>query len=142
MHLISSHSLSPIPIEVLVSGLNFGPSILYTSPNQVLNQSTSSLISEPPFDKSNFICPMVLSPDVKPAYTLMPSRISWCSTPCRAHSPFVLQTSGKRNHVVQATNSGYTKPRARILAPRAQHVPNHVPTLNQSPTTSFRKRTS
>ena len=41
----------------------------------------------------------------------MPSRISWYSTPCPSHSPFVLQTSGKLNHVVRATNSGYTKPR-------------------------------
>ena len=142
MHLISSHPLSPIPIEVLVSGLNFGPSILHTPPNPALTQTTTPLISKPPFDKSNFMCLMVLSPNVKPTYTLMPSHISWHSTPCPAHSPFVLQTSGKPNHVVRATNSGYTKPRALILAPGAQHVPNHVLTLNQSPTTPFHNRTT
>ena len=74
---------------------------------------------------------------VKPTYTLMPSHISWHSLPCLVHSPFALQTSGKPNHVVQATNSVYTKPRASTPTPGAQHVPNHVPTLNQSLTTPF-----
>ena len=49
----------------------------------------------------------------------MPSRISWHSTPCPSHWPFVVQTSGKPNHVVRATSSGYTKPRA-IFSPQ-QH---------------------
>ena len=84
---------------------------------------------------------MVLSPNVKPTYMLMPSCISWHSTPYSSNSPFALQTSGIPNHVVRATNSGYTKPYARILASGEQHVPNHVPTLDQSPTTPFHKRT-
>ena len=84
---------------------------------------------------------MVLSPNVKTTYTIMPSHISWHSATCFTYSPFMLQTSGTPNHVVQATNSGYTKPRARILALGAQHVPNHMPTLNQSPATPFHKRT-
>ena len=142
MHLISSHPLSPIPIEVLVLGLNFGPSILHTPPNPALTQSTSPIISEPPLDKSNFTSLMVLSPSVKPTYKLMASRMSWHSKPCPSHSPFAVQTSSKPNHVVRATNSGYTKPRALILAPGAQHVPNHVLTLNQSPTTPFHNRTT
>ena len=58
-------------------------------------------------------------PSVKPTYKLMPSRISWHSTPCPSHWPFVVQTSGKPNHVVRATSSGYTKPRA-IFSPQ-QH---------------------
>ena len=37
--------------------------------------------------------------------------------------------------------SGYTKPYARIIASGEQHVPNHVPTLDPSPTTPFHKRT-
>ena len=112
------------------------------SPHTTLTQSTAPLISEPPFDKSNFICPMVLSPNVKPTYTLMPSRISWHSTPFPTHSPFALQISGKPNHVVWATNGGCTQPHARILALAIQHLPNHLPTLNQSPTTPFHKRTT
>ena len=35
--------------------------------------------------------------------------------------------------MVRATNSGYTKPHAHILAPEAQHVLNYMPMLNQSP---------
>ena len=116
--------------------------MFHTPPNLVLTQSTSPIISEPPLDKSNFTSLMVLSPSVKPTYRLMPSCISWHSTTCPSHSPFALQTSGKPNHVVQATNSGYTKPCARILAPGAQHVPNHVFTLIQSPTTPFHNRTT
>ena len=84
---------------------------------------------------------MVLSAIVKHTYTLMPSRISLHSTPGSTHSPFALQTSGLPNHLVWATNNGCTKPCARILAPGAQHVPNHMPTLNQSPATPFHKRT-
>ena len=80
---------------------------------------------------------MVLSPNVKPTYTLIPSRISWHSTPCSTHSLFALPTSSILKHVVWATNSGYTGPLARILAPGAQNVPNHVPTLNQLPATPF-----
>ena len=94
-------------------------SILHTPPNPAPTQFTSRLISKPPFDKRNFICLMVLSSNVKPTYTLMPSHISWHSTPCSTHSPFVLQTSSIPKQVVWATNSGYTKPRARILAPGA-----------------------
>ena len=120
---------------------NFGLSILHTSSNPALTQSTSSLISDPPFDKSNFICLMVLYPNVNPTCMLMPSRISWHWTPCSTNSPFTQQTSGLPDHVVLTTNSWYTKPRARILAPGAQHVPNHMPTLNQSPATPFHKRT-
>ena len=45
----------------------------------------------------------------------MLSHISQHSTPCHSYSPFVLQTSGKPNHVVGAINSGYTKPRATFL---------------------------
>ena len=116
------------------------PSILHTPPNPALTQSTSPFISKSPLNKNNFICPMVLFPNVKPTYTLMSSRISWHSTPCSTHSPFALQTSGIPNHAVCATNSWYTKPRVCILAPGAQHVPNHVPTLNQWPATPFHKR--
>ena len=144
MHLISSHPLSPIPIEVLVLGLNFGPSILHTPPNPALTQTTTPLISKPPFDKSNFMCLMVLSPNVKPTYTLMPSHISWHSTPCPAHSPFVLQTSGKPNHVVRATNSGYTKPCAtfspqehsmyQTTCPHSTNHLQHHPTKGQHDT--------
>ena len=139
---MSSHPLSPIPIKVLVSSLNFRPSNLYTPPNPALTQSTSPLISEPPFDDSNILCLLVVSRNVKSTYTLMPSRTSWHSTPCPAHSPFALGTSGKPNHIVRATNSEYTKPRTHFLAPGAQDLPNHVPTLNQSPTTPFHKRTT
>ena len=123
--------------------LGFGRSnqLLHTPPNPALTQSTSPLINELPFDKSNFTCPMILSPNVKPTYMLMPSSISWHSTPSPAWSPFALQTSGKLNHMVRATKRGYTKPRAHVLAPRAQHVPNYVPTLNHSPTTPFHRRT-
>ena len=123
--------------------LGFGRSnqLLHTPPNPALTQSTSPLINELPFDKSNFTCPMILSPNVKPTYMLMPSSISWHSTPSPAWSPFALQTSGKLSHMVRATKSGYTKPRAHVLAPRAQHVPNYVPTLNHSPTTPFHRRT-
>ena len=84
---------------------------------------------------------MVLSPNVKPTFMLMPLPISWHSTPCSTHSLLVLQTSGIPNHVVRAKGIGYTKPRACILAPGAQYVPNHVPTLDQSPATLFHKRT-
>ena len=63
----------------------------------------------------------------------MPSHILWHSTPCSIHSPFALKTSCIPNNVLRATNSGYTKPRAHILAPGAQHVLNHMPMLNQSP---------
>ena len=50
-------------------------------------------------------------------------------------------TSGIPNQVVWATNSECTKPRARILATGALHLPNHVPTLDQLTVTSFHKRT-
>ena len=69
------------------------------------------------------------------------SRTSWLLIPCSTHSPFALQTSGIPNHVVCATNSGYTKPGACILAPGPLHVPNQVHTLDQSTLTSFHKRT-
>ena len=124
---MSSHPLSPIPIKVLVSSLNFRPSNLYTPPNPALTQSTSPLISEPPFDDSNIICLLVVSRNVKSTYTLMPLRTSWHSTPCPAHSPFALGTSGKPNHIVRATNSEYTKPRTHFLAPGAQDLPNTCP---------------
>ena len=49
---------------------------------------------------------------------------------------------GIPNHVVWAINSdGYTKPHAYVLAPGALHVPNPVPTLDQSNVTPFHKRT-
>ena len=112
-------------------------SILHTPPNSSLTQPTPLLNSDPPFDKSNFICSIVASPNLKPTYTLLWSRISWL----RYHAPLALQTSGIPNHVFWATNSRYTKPRARILMPGAQHVPNHVSTLDQLPITPFHKKT-
>ena len=115
--------------------------LLYTPPNPALTQPTSPLINEPPFDKSNVTCPMILSPNLKPTYMLMLSRISWHSMPNPAESTFTLQTSGKPNHVVGAAKSGYTKPCARVLKPGAQLAQNHVHTHNQSPVTPFHKRT-
>ena len=79
---------------------------------------------------------------LKPTYyTLFQLRISWPLALCSTHSPFALQTSGIPNQMVWATNSGCTKPRARILATGALHVSNHVPTLDQLTVTSFHKRT-
>ena len=83
------HQLSPTPIEVIVSDPHFGQSILHTPPNPAPTHSTSPLTSKPPVEKSNFICPMVLFPNVKPTYTLMPSRISWHSTPCSTPLSFL-----------------------------------------------------
>ena len=71
----------------------------------------------------------------------MPSGIWLNLTPCCTHSPFALQILGFQNRVVLATNSEYTKPRARIFAPGEQHIPNHMPTHEESPVTSFHKRT-
>ena len=114
----------------------------HTPPNPALTQSTSNLIRDTHFDKSNFICPVGSSPNLYHSCTFLLSRTSWPSIPCSTHSPFALQTLGIPNHVVYLTNSGYTKPRARILAPGPLHVPNHVHTLDQSTLTSFHKRTT
>ena len=118
--------------------------LLHTPPNPALTQSTSPLISEPPLDKSNFTHLMVLSPSIKPTYKLMLPCISWHLTPCPSHSPFVLQTSGKRNHVVQATDSGYTKSRAafspqehsmyQTTCPHSTNHLQHHPTKGQHDT--------
>ena len=126
----------PLLTETLAFCLNF----VSTPPNPALTQPTSFLIRDSSFDKSNFICPMSSSPNLKGTCTLLLSRILWRLTPCLTHSPFTLQTSGIPNHVVCATNSGYTKPRSYILAAGALHVPNHVPTLGQLYVTSFHKR--
>ena len=76
--------------------------------------------------------------NLKPTYyTLLQLLISWPLTLCFTYSPFALQTLGIPNHVVWATNSGCTKPRARILATGAVHIRNHVPTLDQLTVTSF-----
>ena len=116
---LSFHPLSPISIEALVSGLNFGPSILHTPPNPAPTQSTPPLISKPPYNVN-----------VKPTYTLMSSRISWHLTPFSTHSPFTLQTAGIPNHVVWATSSGYTKPRLcqehSIYQTTCPHSTNHL----------------
>ena len=118
--------------------------MLHTPPNPAPTQSTSPLISEPPLDKSNFTRLIVLPLSVKPTYKVMPSRILWHSTPCPSHSPFVLQTSGKPNHVVPATNSGYTKPRAtfspqehsmhQTTCPHSTNHLQHHPTKGQHDT--------
>ena len=140
--IIKTSLIPPIPTEGLMSGLNFGPSILHKQSNPVPTHYASTLISKPRLDKSNFICPMVLSCNVtSTAYILIPLLISWHSTPCSTHSPFALQTSGIQIHVVRATESGYTKPRDHILGPKAQHIPNHVSTFNKSPATLSHKRT-
>ena len=79
----------------------------------ILIQPTSPLNNrDPTFAKSNFICLMCASPNLKPPDTLLSSRISWPSILCSTHSPFTLLTSGIPNHQVWATNSGYTKSRA------------------------------
>ena len=80
-------------------------------------------------------------PNLMPTYyTLLQLRISGPLTLCSTHSPFALQTSGIPNQVVWATNSGCTKPRARILPARALHALNHVPTFDQLIITSFHKK--
>lgn len=43
--------------------------------------------------------------------------------------------------MVLATGSEYTKPRARIFASGALHVPNYMPTIDQATVTSLQKRT-
>ena len=138
-----SHQLSPIPTEALVSGLHFclNTSSLNTPPKTALTHPTSPLIRDTPFDKSNFSCPMGSSPNPSRTFMFLLSRTSWPVTPCSTHSPFALQISAIPNHVVCATNSGYTKQRAHILAPGPMRVPNHVHTLDQSTSTSFHKRT-
>ena len=77
-------------------------SSLHTPLNPALTQPTLPL-SNPPFDKSNIICPMRASPNLKPNYTLLSSDISWPSIPRFTHSPFLLQTSVIPNHMVWAT---------------------------------------
>ena len=125
----------------LMSQLCPNTSDLHTPLNPALTQQTSPLIRDPPFDKINFICPMSASLNLKSTYMLLPSHTSWPSIPCSTHPSLVLQTSGIPNHMVYATNSGYTKPHARILVLGALHVPNHVRTLNQSTVISLHKRT-
>ena len=117
--------------------------------------SQHHLLTGTPFDKGNLVCGMSASPNLKPTYRSLLSHTSWSSisyppthtqTPTHAHThththtPFTLQTSGIPNHVVWATNSQFTKPRACIFEPRAVNVPNQVLTLNQSMATSFHKR--
>ena len=116
----------------LASQLYPNTSSLRTPPNTALIQPTSLLKEDPPYlIKVTSYAPWV-PPNLKPTYyTLLQLRISWPLTLCSTHSPFALQTSGIPNQVVWATNSGCTKPRARILATGALHVPNHVPTLDQ-----------
>ena len=75
-------------------------SSLHTPLNRVLIQSTSPLNGNPPFGKGNFMCLMGASPNIKPPYKLLLSRISWPSIPRSTHSPFPLQASGIPNHVV------------------------------------------
>ena len=60
-------------ITCLRSPLWTNISSLNTPPNPALTQPTSPLIRDPPFDKSNFICPMVASP--KAHYALLLSHI-------------------------------------------------------------------
>ena len=114
---------------------------LHTPPNPALIQPSTPLIRDPPFDKSDFTCPMGASPNLKSTCTLLLPHISWLSIPCSTHSPFVLQTLRTPNQVVWATNSGYTKPRAHILVPGALKIPNHVQRLDQSTVTSIHNRT-
>ena len=77
-------------------------SSLHTPLNPALTQLTSPL-SNPPFDKSNIICAMRASPNLRPTYTLLSSDISWPSIPCLTHFPFLLQTTGIPNYMVWAT---------------------------------------
>ena len=88
-----------------------------------LSQSTSPLNRDPLFEKGNLICHMGASPNLRSTYLLLPSRTLCSSIPCSANSP---KPSGIPNHVVWATNSRYTKPCTRILAPGALDVSNHV----------------
>ena len=125
----------------LRSWLCLNTSSLPTPLNPALTQPTSPLIRDPPFDKSNFICPMGSSPNLKRACTFLLSHSSWSSIPCFTHSPFALQTSCIPNYVVYGINSGCTKPSARILALGPLHVSNHVDTLDQSTVTPLHKRT-
>ena len=115
-------------------------SSLHTLPNSALTQPTSSLNSDPPFEKSNFICPSCAFSNLNPTHTLLLLCTSWPLILCSTHSSLMLQT-GIPNHVVWATNSGCTNPCACIFAARALDVPNHMPTLDQSIVTSFHKRT-
>ena len=81
---------------------------LHTPPNPDLTQPTSTLIWDPPFDKTNFICPMGDSLNLNLlsviTYTLLPSCTSWPSIPCSTYSPSTVQISGIPNHVAWATN--------------------------------------
>ena len=116
-------------------------SSVHTPSNPALTQPTLPLIRDQTFDKSIFICPIGSSPNLKHTCTLLLSRTSWPLIPCSTHSLFKLQTSNIPNHVVRATDSGYTKPHAHILAPGALHVQKNMHTLDQSTVTSFHKRT-
>ena len=82
---------------------------------------------------------MDASPNLKPTCTLLPWRTSWSSIQYSTQFPFSLQTQDIPNLMHWATNSGYTKPRACILTPLALHIPNSMPTLNQSTVTSLQK---
>ena len=124
---------------------NYYPSLLKclsqvrTPHNPALTQPTSPLKRDPHFTKGNFISLIGASPNIKPPNTTLLSYISWLL--CFTHSLFALQTSSIPNHKVLATSSGYAKPRGHILAPEALHIPNHVPTLDQSTVTPFQIRT-
>ena len=124
----------------LKSKLCFSTSSLLTAPNPTLTQPTSPLNRDPLFSKSNFINLMGASPNLKPPYMLLLSCISWPSIPYSFQSCFAQQTLGIPNHVVWATTSWYTKLHAPIVVPGALHIPNHVPTVDQS-TLTFHKRT-
>ena len=67
----------------------------------------------------------------------MPSRISWHSTPCPSHWPFVVQTSGKPNHVPYSrpSSTACTKPRAHTQPITYNTIPqkdNMIPYMAQS----------
>ena len=117
-------------ITCLGSPLWTNTSSLNTQPNPALTQPTSPLIRDPPFDKSNFICPMVASPNLKPTmhYCCHIFHGLWyhaSPTLLLHYNHWAHQTTRFRLQTVDIL-----KPTALILAPGALHVPNHVPTLN------------
>ena len=108
----------------------------HTPPKPALTKPTSPLNKDSPFAKKSFICLMRPSPP-QPKAPLYFIAITYFMAFNTMFHPFSFRAT---EITVLPTGSEYTKPRARIFASGALHVPNYMPTIDQSTVTSFHKR--
>ena len=118
--------------------------LLHTPPNPALTQSTSPLINEPPFVKSNFTCPMALSGNVEPTHTLCrhvfhdiqhqvpPSLLSRYKHQANKTTWFELQKVDVLNHVPTFSRQEHSM--YQTTCPHSTNHLQHHPTKGQHDT--------